>query len=57
MTFLSDNHDAHPKRGRSCSKYINSAEIHAAEIEAMEETAFGSLPSQSSSLVFKLLGI
>lgn len=41
---LSDNRDTRLRRGRSCSKYVNSAEIHSAEAEAMEETGFGSPP-------------
>lgn len=57
MCDFSDNNDTRLRRGRSCSKYISGAEIHSAEIEAMEETGFASPPSQRSTLIFMLLGI
>lgn len=38
--FPLDNHDTHSRRGRSCPKNTESAEIHSADIKALEEMGF-----------------
>lgn len=38
--WLLDNHDTHSRRGRSCPKNTNSAEIHSAGVKAVEEIEF-----------------